>query len=79
MTFRELADMADGRQRAAWERMAAGMALFANANRDPKSCRKFEVDDFNPFANREKKYGDFNEIFRAFCKDGGKNVRKIQS
>lgn len=41
--------MAEARQASEWRRVAAMMALFANANRDPKR-KPFSPDDFDPYA-----------------------------
>ena len=50
LTLRELVWLADG----AWRRTASMMALFANANRDPKKHAAFTPADFNPHAPRPK-------------------------
>ena len=42
--------MAEARQSSEWRRAAAMMALFANANRDPKR-KPFSPDDFDPYAS----------------------------
>ena len=50
MTLRELAEMAEGRQRAEWARMSSLMALAANCHREAKRSRAFRPSDFDPFA-----------------------------
>ena len=49
-TLRELLLLADGAQRERWMRMSPLMALIANVNRDPRRCRPFRPEDFDPFA-----------------------------
>ena len=49
MTLRELAEMAEGRQRAEWARMSSLMALAANCHREAKRSRAFRPSDFDPF------------------------------
>ena len=41
--------MAEARERSEWARASALMALIANAHRDPKKTRPFQVADFHPY------------------------------
>ena len=51
--------MAEGKRRDEWQRWAAWMAMFANANRDPKKrSTPFGPKDFDPFARRKKQKTD---------------------
>jgi hypothetical protein len=46
--------MAEGKQREEWARWSQWMAMFANANSDPKKRpTPYMPRDFNPFADRE--------------------------
>jgi len=45
--------MAEARERSAWARTSALMALIANAHRDAKKTRAFKPGDFDPYARRE--------------------------
>jgi hypothetical protein len=51
LTLRELALMADGRQRAAWGHTSSVLAMLANVNRDPKKSRRFRPSDFDPYSS----------------------------
>jgi len=51
-TLRELVVMSLAKQRSDWNRTSASMALFANANRDPKKTPVFLPNDFNPLVPR---------------------------
>lgn len=42
--------MCEARQRDAWARMSALLALTANCHRDPKKSRALKPGDFDPFA-----------------------------
>jgi len=53
LTLRELAAMAEARERSEWARTSTLMALIANAHRDAKKTRAFKPSDFDPFAKRE--------------------------
>lgn len=44
--------MAEARQRAAWGRTAAVLALLANCHRDPQRGRPLRPADFDPYAGR---------------------------
>ena len=54
-TLRELAVMSLAKQRSDWNRTSASMALFANANRDPKRGRPFKPSDFDPYARQDRR------------------------
>jgi hypothetical protein len=54
LTLRELAIMAEARQRAAWNHTSVLLATLVNINRDPKKGRAAKPADFNPFAERPK-------------------------
>ena len=56
LTLRELAWMAQARQRSAWERTSWLLALIANVNRDPKrQPRAFRPADFDPYCGQREK------------------------
>jgi hypothetical protein len=44
--------MAEARERSAWGRTSALLALIANAHRDARKTRPFKPSDFDPFARR---------------------------
>ena len=54
MTLRELAAMAEGRNRAEWSRTSSLMAHLANCNRASKRDRVYHPRDFDPYARPEK-------------------------
>jgi hypothetical protein len=51
LTLRELAWLAESRQRDQWNHTASLMALIANVNRDPKKGRLARPEDFHPLRN----------------------------
>lgn len=58
MTFQEFAYWQEGlrqRDEMEWTKLGTFMSLFANANRDPKRSKTFEVSDFNPYSHLRKK------------------------
>ncbi|MCK9179106.1 MAG: hypothetical protein M0P93_08895 [Candidatus Cloacimonetes bacterium] len=42
--------MAEGRARDEWSRWSVLLAMFCNANRNPKKTKPFTPGDFNPYA-----------------------------
>lgn len=66
--------MAEGRQRADWDRTAAVLSMLYNINRDPKKGRALSPEDFNPYApKREEARQTINrkeamELFQAIAK-----------
>jgi hypothetical protein len=48
MTLRELIAMCEAKERSAWQRTAAVLALIANCHRDPHRSRAFTPADFLP-------------------------------
>ena len=59
--------MAEARQREAWQRTAAVLALLANCHRDPKRRRPYTPDDFLPKAReRAESLGDLSILKAVF-------------
>jgi hypothetical protein len=56
-TMRELAWMAEARNRVAWEHTASVLAMLFNINRDPKRARERTARDFNPYYRRRQTKG----------------------
>ncbi|HOD83616.1 MAG TPA: hypothetical protein PKG77_19535 [Phycisphaerae bacterium] len=85
-TLRELAWMAQARQRAAWERTSWLLALIANVNRDPRrQSRPLKPADFDPYAGqdggrRERPLTDTRAAFRLmkmlFVKDDASDAHR---
>lgn len=55
LSLRELFVMVQARQKEEWNRTAAIMSLVANVNRDPKKSRAFDIKDFHPMLQKNKK------------------------
>jgi len=47
--------MAEGRARDEWSRWSVLLAMFANANRDPKKHRAYRPSDFDPYARLDRR------------------------
>ena len=58
--------MAEARRRMQWEPQSLHMALFANANRNPKK-KAFKVTDFFPFHIEQKR--DYDKLPKAQITD----------
>jgi hypothetical protein len=59
--------MAEARQREAWQRTAAVLALLANCHRDPKRRRPYTPDDFLPKTrDRSESPGDLSILKAVF-------------
>ena len=48
--------MAEGLGRERWTHTSVVMALIANVNRDPKKTRPFKPEQFNPYANTDRRH-----------------------
>lgn len=46
--------MAEARSRDRWAHTSSLLAMLANVNRDPKRCRAFRPEDFDPHERRER-------------------------
>jgi len=62
-----------------WNIASRGMALFANANRDPSKCSAFHPRDFNPMLPQRglgviRTLGDLKMLFVAL--KGAKHGRR---
>lgn len=69
--MRELALMAEGRQKTLWALGASVMALLANLHRDPKKGRKWAPRDFNPFEPCPKQKAPLTVLRDVFVKEKG--------
>ncbi|MBI5725922.1 MAG: hypothetical protein HZA50_18325 [Planctomycetes bacterium] len=46
--------MAEARSRDRWAHTSSLLAMLANVNRDPKKCRAFRPEDFDPHERQKK-------------------------
>ena len=76
MTFWEFAQWQEGKRLSDelnWTKVGTFMALFANANRDPKKSKAFEMGDFNPYHySRKKEAPELTEVDFSKLESWGK-------
>ncbi|MBI5725259.1 MAG: hypothetical protein HZA50_14970 [Planctomycetes bacterium] len=77
--------MAEACSRDRWAHTSSLLAMLANVNRDPKKCRVFKPEDFDPHERRKRderekrsvamKRGSFDILRKVFI-DGPKRAGK---
>lgn len=65
--------MAEGRERSEWARASVLLALIANAHRDPKKCRPYGPEDFDPYRVNGEPSEKGRELLREMFNGGAGN------